>query len=112
LDSFLEFLSADEYKKSTVVVENLTEYINRKLGRKLSFVNKCRKAFDEFVKYLEEKSKSFFKVVGLYYWSPNAKILAFSLIFLAPAILVIVWAIAKGLVMFLNKREASKLARK
>lgn len=101
LNSFLDFLSADNYKDSKVQIHDLKDFTESTLGTH-SIFHKIIRLFYDFIEWSEKKAKAWAKSLGLSHWSDNSKLICFSLTVLGFPSVIITYFLGVILVAVLN----------
>ena len=108
----LDFLSADNYKESTILEEDYEEYVYNVLDKHLSYSTKFKKNFEEFSFMIEEKTETMFKKVPLASkWTKTTKVLLVSSFVIPPCVFTMFWCFLWLTVQWTNRAVDAKYAK-
>ena len=111
-EGLLDFLSADNYKESTVLEEDFEEFVYNALGKNLDWTVKAKKKFEEFSYMIEEKTEESFKKIPMASrWTKTAKVLLVSSFIIPPFVFSFFYIFLCVMVWWSNSRVDAKYAK-
>ena len=111
-EGLLDFLSADNYKESTVLEEDFEEFVYDALGKNLDWTVKAKKKFEEFSYMIEEKTEESFKKIPMASrWTKTAKVLLVSSFIIPPFVFSFFYIFLCVMVWWSNSRVDAKYAK-
>ena len=111
-NGLLDFMSADNYKESTILEDDFEEFVYNTLGKNLDYMTKMKKKFEEFSFLIEEKTEESFKKIPLASkWSKTAKVLLVSSFIIPPVVFTTFYCFLCLTVMWANSRVDAKYAK-
>uniref|UniRef100_A0A7S3N2Q1 Uncharacterized protein n=1 Tax=Strombidium inclinatum TaxID=197538 RepID=A0A7S3N2Q1_9SPIT len=111
VSGLLEYFSEDNFKKSNALVEDLEDFVNQVLGKKVTLSQRIYKTFMDVNNEIEKKMKAWTKKIPYVdRWHPSAKLVMFYTFVMPPLFFGLAFLILHIQIFFHNRGVDKKYA--